>query len=84
MYRRPAMTRRLESISLPVVLLGVLSVLSLGARIAWLGEPCQAPCRSGSDHVLVFDESYYVNAARVIAGIAPAANENYATAPLWR
>ena len=82
MYRRPAMTRRLESISLPVVLLGVLSVLSLGARIAWLGEPCQAPCRSGSDHVLVFDESYYVNAARVIAGIAPAANENYATAPL--
>ncbi len=81
MYRRPAMTRRLKSISLPVVLLGVLSVLSLGARIAWLGEPCQAPCRSGSDHVLVFDESYYVNAARVIAGIAPAANENYATAP---
>jgi dolichyl-phosphate-mannose-protein mannosyltransferase len=76
------MTRRLRSTPLPLALLAVLSVLSLGARIAWLGEPCHAPCRTGSNHVLVFDESYYVNAARVIAGIAPPPNEEYATAPL--
>jgi predicted membrane-bound dolichyl-phosphate-mannose-protein mannosyltransferase len=66
----------------PLVLLAVLSVLSLAARIAWLGDPCRRPCRSASDHVLVFDESYYVNTARVIAGIAPPAGSEYAIAPL--
>ncbi len=60
----------------------VVSVLSLGARVAWLGEPCRAPCRSNADHLLVFDESYYVNAARVIAGLPPPPNENYAGARL--
>ena len=76
------MARRLTSIALPTVLLCVVSVLSLGARFAWLGDPCQAPCRTAVDHVLVFDESYYVNAARVIAGVAPPPAANYASSPL--
>ena len=63
-------------------MLGLVSVLSLAARLAWLSEPCHAPCQAPTDHVLVFDESYYVNAARVIAGIAPPPNQDYATAPL--
>jgi predicted membrane-bound dolichyl-phosphate-mannose-protein mannosyltransferase len=71
-----------RSLSLPVVLLVVLCLCSLAARSALLGAPCRAPCRTASDHVLVFDESYYVNAARVIAGIHPPPGSSYADAPL--
>lgn len=62
-------------------MLAAVSVLSLGARIAWLGQPCRVPCRSADDHVLIFDETYYVNAARVIAGLRPPAGAHYASAP---
>jgi predicted membrane-bound dolichyl-phosphate-mannose-protein mannosyltransferase len=65
----------------PVAVLIAVSVLSLAARGAWLGGPCRDPCRSADDHVLVFDESYYVNAARVIAGLRPPASAPYASAP---
>jgi dolichyl-phosphate-mannose--protein O-mannosyl transferase len=82
MYRRPAMAKWLRAPSAPLVLLAVVSLLSLAARVAWLGEPCRDPCRSHADHLLVFDESYYVNAARVIAGLPPPSNENYADARL--
>jgi 4-amino-4-deoxy-L-arabinose transferase-like glycosyltransferase len=68
--------------SVPVWLLGALVVVSLVARLAWIGEPCRSPCRSPSDHILVFDEDYYVNAARVIAGIRPPDGAPYADAPL--
>jgi predicted membrane-bound dolichyl-phosphate-mannose-protein mannosyltransferase len=68
--------------SLPLWLLAVLVVVSVAARVAWLGEPCRTPCRSADDHILVFDEAYYVNAARVIAGIHPPAGAPYAKAPL--
>ena len=68
--------------SLPFWLLGALLVVSVAARVAWLAEPCRAPCRSSTDHILVFDEAYYVNAARVIAGIRPPHGEPYATTPL--
>ncbi len=67
--------------SLPLALLAVLAVLSLGARAAWLGEPCRVSCHSAADHVLIFDEAYYVNAARVIAGVRPAPGQPYAGAP---
>jgi len=65
-----------------LVALGVIAALSLAARAAWLAEPCREPCRSAADRVLVFDETYYVNAARVIAGIHPPAGATYARAPL--
>jgi len=87
MYRRAFMVTRLHawalgSPSLPVWLLGALLVVSLAARLAWIDEPCHSPCRSANDHLLVFDEDYYVNAARVIAGIHPPVGAPYANAPL--
>src|SRR5438874_10612772 len=66
----------------PLALLALLCVVSLAARAAWLGAPCRSPCRIVSDHVLIFDEVYYVNAARVIAGIDPAVGAPYADSPL--
>jgi dolichyl-phosphate-mannose-protein mannosyltransferase len=72
----------LDRPSLPLWLLAALVVVSVAARAAWLDEPCQSPCHSADDHTLVFDEAYYVNAARVIAGIHPPAGAPYAEAPL--
>ncbi len=82
MYRRVAMTRRLTAIPRPLALLAAVTLLSLGLRIALINEPCRRPCRTADDHLLVFDEAYYVNAARVIAGITPPADQKYHDAPL--
>ena len=51
----------------PLVLLGLLSLFSLGARLWWINKPADSHGRSA----LIFDEQYYVNAARVILGIHP-------------
>jgi hypothetical protein len=69
---------------LPLALLVLLCLASFGARAAWIGLPCQAPCTRPVDHFLIFDERYYVNSARVIAGIRPPAAQGaaYAHAPL--
>ena len=60
----------------------VIVLYALGARVFYLGEPCSSPCTKGADHTLIFDEAYYVNAARVIDGIHPPAGAPYAAAPL--
>lgn len=43
----------------PLLVLGLVLVVSLALRLVWLDKPGRS---------LVFDESYYVNAARVILG----------------
>jgi dolichyl-phosphate-mannose-protein mannosyltransferase len=66
---------------MPLAALALVSVLSLGARAAWLSDPCADPCRGPAAHSLIFDEVYYVNAARRIDGIAVPHNQNYAGDP---
>jgi predicted membrane-bound dolichyl-phosphate-mannose-protein mannosyltransferase len=68
----------------PTVALVLILVFSCAARLFDLGRPCSSPCRHGSDHSLIFDEAYYVNAARVIVGIHPPAGAPYADAPLHK
>jgi predicted membrane-bound dolichyl-phosphate-mannose-protein mannosyltransferase len=66
---------------MPIALLAVISVLSLLARAAWLSDPCANPCKGETAHSLIFDELYYVNAARRIDGITVPAKEPYAGDP---
>lgn len=63
----------------PLALLGVVSLFSLGARLWYLAKPADAKTGVSS---LIFDEAYYVNAARVILGIHPSAGAAYAGAVL--
>jgi dolichyl-phosphate-mannose-protein mannosyltransferase len=59
----------------------LILLFSLYARVIDFGQPCTAPCKAHSGHSLVFDEFYYVNAARVIDGINPPAGAPYHDAP---
>ena len=68
----------------PLVALALILLYSFGARVFYLGEPCSSPCGGPNAHTLIFDEAYYVNAARVIAGIHPPAGSPYAGAPLHK
>jgi dolichyl-phosphate-mannose-protein mannosyltransferase len=54
------------------VVLAAVSLCSLGARVLWLDNP---------NRQLIFDEQYYVNAARVILGLHVPAHANYAGSP---
>jgi predicted membrane-bound dolichyl-phosphate-mannose-protein mannosyltransferase len=56
----------------PFALLALVSLLSLGARAWWLDHPSRA---------LIFDEAYYVNAARVILGFHVPGGDHYAGSP---
>jgi predicted membrane-bound dolichyl-phosphate-mannose-protein mannosyltransferase len=68
--------RALANPRAPVVLLAVVVALSVGARVFHLDIPSEAKPGDG----FVFDEKYYVNAARVIAGVPMHPNDTYATA----
>ncbi len=68
----------------PLVALLLILSFSFATRVFYLGEPCSSPCSGGRSHALIFDESYYVNAARVIAGLHPPAGVPYADAPLHK
>jgi dolichyl-phosphate-mannose-protein mannosyltransferase len=68
----------------PIIALVLVLVYSLGARVFYLGEPCSSTCTTGASHTLIFDEAYYVNAARVIDGIHPPSGDPYANAPLHK
>jgi predicted membrane-bound dolichyl-phosphate-mannose-protein mannosyltransferase len=72
----------LTSATAPLLALLAVSVVSLAVRGLLLDEPCMSPCTQAGDHTLIFDEAYYVNAARVIAGIRPPAGSHYSDAPL--
>lgn len=56
----------------PRLVLGLLLFASLLARVIWLTQPSGA---------LIFDEKYYVNAARVILGLKVAKDAPYHGAP---
>jgi predicted membrane-bound dolichyl-phosphate-mannose-protein mannosyltransferase len=82
--RATRLTRRLLADPLaPTVLLCLILVFSLYARVLDLGQPCTSPCKDSSNHTLIFDESYYVNAARVIDGIEPPVGSPYHGAPKY-
>jgi 4-amino-4-deoxy-L-arabinose transferase-like glycosyltransferase len=68
----------------PLLALALIVLYSLGARLFYLGVPCSSPCSSDSAHALIFDEQYYIDAARVIDRIHPPAGLPYATAPLGK
>jgi dolichyl-phosphate-mannose-protein mannosyltransferase len=62
---------KLQAIDWTPLLLMLLIVASFGFRILWLDKP---------DGALIFDEEYYVNAARVILGWPVAESAPYARA----
>jgi len=64
----------------PLWLLGGVSLASLAARLIYLAKPFNPSTHSAG---LIFDEQYYVNAARVILGIQPGAGNAYAQAALF-
>lgn len=66
----------------PRVALCLLLIFSFGAKVIDLDQPCESPCKAASRYTLIFDESYYVNAARVIDGINPPAGKPYHDTPL--
>jgi dolichyl-phosphate-mannose--protein O-mannosyl transferase len=77
-------SRALRDPIAPVIALCAILVFSFAMRVIDIEQPCNSPCKTPASHTLIFDEAYYVNAARVIDGIHPASGQNYAAAPLGK
>src|SRR3954447_1711342 len=68
--------------ALPYVVLAAVLFVSTASRTFRLDQPCDAPCEAGGTSSLIFDEAYYVNAARRMVGHPTAADPgDYAAAP---
>jgi dolichyl-phosphate-mannose-protein mannosyltransferase len=63
-----------------MILMSVVTGASLVARVAYLDQPYDARLHQSN---LIFDEQYYVNAARLLDGIRPPQGSTYATAQLF-
>jgi 4-amino-4-deoxy-L-arabinose transferase-like glycosyltransferase len=70
---RAILERAWDGLHDPWRILPLLLIAAFASRAVWLSVP------SGS---LIFDEAYYVNAARIILGTAVPAGEHYAGSPL--
>lgn len=66
----------------PRIALCLVLIFSFAGKAIDLNQPCEACGTAHGKYTLIFDESYYVNAARVIDGINPPAGEPYHGAPL--
>src|SRR5262245_10533357 len=64
--------RLAASLGEPEQLLAILLVLAFALRAAWITIP---------ERTLIFDEAYYVNAARVILGLPMVPGDHYASDP---
>jgi predicted membrane-bound dolichyl-phosphate-mannose-protein mannosyltransferase len=74
--------RVLQRRAAPYILLAVLVAASIGVRCFRLEQPCDHGCRNHAAASLIFDEAYYVNAARRIAGVPAAKDQpSYGKAP---
>lgn len=80
-HAKEAVRRALRSRWAPRLALCLLVIFSIAAKSIDLSQPCSAPCSAHSRHTLIFDEKYYVNAARVIDGIEPPKGAPYRGAP---
>src|SRR5437867_3772734 len=78
---RWAIDPRWRSPRAALAVLALVTVASVGARTLYIERPCSNPCRTAFDHGLIFDELYYVNAARRIIGREVPKDEPYADAP---
>ena len=68
----------------PVIALCVILTLSFALRVYSIEQPCQSPCKTPASHTLIFDEAYYVNAARIIDHIEPPPGADYHGAPFGK
>ncbi len=78
---RRALRRWLADRRAPLVALVAILALSFGARVLHIAQPCRAPCATASEHTLIFDEAYYVSAARTILGVPQSPSAKYYGAP---
>ena len=69
---RVAWERLASNLRDPLTVLPLILVGALAARAIWLDLP---------QHSLIFDEAYYVNAARIILGLPVAQGAHYAGSP---